>query len=655
MTDDNKLSIRYLREFSPQANQIIGDVTQRAAREEDDTDQNVIASLDSVRFSYTREDVSFANAAFIDGGGTFEAQRAADVSESRLSFTDGNSTNASNHVNNSFQVDDTLSWFLSDSGKGSHDLRTGIQYAFRTEKLANAGNANGTFFFDTDVPFDPTDITTFPTNFSIRTGGDTSQIKIDRDQTLGLFFQDDWQPIANLTLNLGLRWDWEEITDDLNNIAPRVGVAWDPLGDGRTVVRGGWGRFYGRFRLAAFDDFFLDGITSPSFVAPFPFDGGLDQQSLFDIAQQNGITNLNQFRDVLARMIDTNAQIPINSSPHFDDPNRTQEYADTFTAGVEREIHDGMSIGVDYVHTENKNAVLEVTINQFSRALAAAGLPSRPELSVFNGQTLTGIGAIQTFTNPGNSPFAPGETAGKTYDAIQVAFRKRFSDTPIGRFGARVSYTYAEQSGNARGTEFTNPYFQLRTESGYNFDTGEFIGDPLALGLGDPRLDNAKPTFFRQNNFVASWTYEIPGTSWNGEGGIVFSGVWRYLDGNRTEFVLVDRIDNNNRALADAGTFNNPSPGADADIAQTDQSFDGTLGGATNPSSNVVDMSFRYRIPINAGARNLTVTVVADLFNIFDETNFSNLGSTFTTSDAFLLPSQANSPRQIQLGARVNF
>ncbi len=376
---------------------------------------------------------------------------------------------------------------------------------------------------------------------------------------------------------------------------------------------------------------------------------------LFDIAQQNGVTNLNQLRDFLAETIDANAQIPINSSPHFDDPNRTQEYADTFTVGVEREIAADMTIGVDYVHTENKNAVLETTINQFSRAAQAAGLPSRPELSVFNGQTLTGIGAIQTFTNPGNSPFAPGETAGKTYEAIQIAFRKRYGDTPIGRFGARVSYTYADQSGNARGTEFTNPYFQLRTESGYNFDTGEFIGEPLALGLEDPRIADAKPGFFRENNFVASWTYEIPGTSWNGDGGIVFSGVWRYLAGDRTEFVLVDRIDNNNRVLVDAGTFNNPSPGTDADIAQTDKSFDGTLGGATNPSSNVVDMSFRYRIPINAGTRNLTVTIVADFFNIFDETNFSNLGSTFTTSDAFLLPSRANNPRQMQLAARFNF
>ncbi len=664
VTDDNKLSVRYLREFSPQSNQIIGNVTQRAAREEDDTDQNVIASLDSVltdmafnnvRFSFTREDVSFANAAFIDNGGDFAAQRAADVGESRLSFTDGNSTVAQNRVNNSFQVDDTLSWFLSDWGKGDHDLRVGVQYAYRTEKLADAGNANGTFFFDTDVPFKPGDITTFPTNFSVRTGGDTSQIRIPRNQTLGLFVQDDWQPIANLTVNLGLRWDWEEITDDQDNIAPRIGVAWDPVGDGRTVVRGGWGRFYGRFRFAAFDDFFLDGITSPSFNAPFPFDGGLDQQLLFDIAQQNGVTNLNQLRDVLAATIDANAQTPINSSPHFDDPNRTQEYADTFSVGVEREIRDGISIGVDYIHTENKNVVLETTINQFSRAAQAAGLPSRPELSVFNGQTLTGIGAIQTFTNPGNSPFAPGETAGKTYDAIQVAFRKRFGDTPIGRFGARISYTYADQSGNARGTEFTNPYFQLRTESGYNFDTGEFIGDPLALGLEDPRLDDAKPFFFRENNFVASWTYEIPGTSWSGDGGVVFSGVWRYLDGDRTEFVQIDRIDNNNRVLADAGVFNNPSPGVDADIAQTDQSFDGTLGGATNPSTNVVDMSFRYRVPINAGARNFTVTIVADFFNIFDETNFENLGSTFATESAFLIPSQAFSPRQIQLGARVNF
>jgi len=78
------------------------------------------------------------------------------------------------------------------------------------------------------------------------------------------YVQDDWKLSQRLTVNLGLRYDYEQMPSakipnpnvpqtaqlptDKNNIAPRVGFAWDAYGDGKTLVHGGFGLYYGRIQ-----------------------------------------------------------------------------------------------------------------------------------------------------------------------------------------------------------------------------------------------------------------------------------------------------------------------------------------------------------------------------------------------------------------------
>ncbi|HKT86920.1 MAG TPA: TonB-dependent receptor, partial [Candidatus Sulfotelmatobacter sp.] len=88
-----------------------------------------------------------------------------------------------------------------------------------------------------------------------------------RNVPIGVFFQDSWRVNPHVTLNYGIRYDVEipptfkapqglaasaykllglqkGIQTDANNIQPRIGVAWDPKGDGKTVVRASFGMFY---------------------------------------------------------------------------------------------------------------------------------------------------------------------------------------------------------------------------------------------------------------------------------------------------------------------------------------------------------------------------------------------------------------------------
>ena len=98
----------------------------------------------------------------------------------------------------------------------------------------------------------------------------------------GAFIQDDWRPRSNLTLSFGVRYDLDTdgnnpdfhhplVPDgrsrDTNNIQPRFSFNWDPSGNGSTVVRGGFGRFTGRYLLIpAITELQQNGITGRLFV-----------------------------------------------------------------------------------------------------------------------------------------------------------------------------------------------------------------------------------------------------------------------------------------------------------------------------------------------------------------------------------------------------
>jgi hypothetical protein len=78
-----------------------------------------------------------------------------------------------------------------------------------------------------------------------------NQIKLRNNYT-GLWIQDDWKIAHNLTLNGGVRWDYDSAFDKKDNVSPRIGFAWSVTP--KTVVRGSFGLFYDHFRLGLVRD-----------------------------------------------------------------------------------------------------------------------------------------------------------------------------------------------------------------------------------------------------------------------------------------------------------------------------------------------------------------------------------------------------------------
>jgi hypothetical protein len=624
--------VRWLRELSPQRNQAITPplISSAATREEDDKDQTIVANLNSVfgtsmmnsiRAGWTQEDVSFANPCFNGNG---RNQAACEPTLAFQTFTDQQDNTAQARVNDAYQVEETFSWFLPNK-RGDHDVKFGAQYEYVTADNFGQDNMNGTFGFATsNGPFNANDPRTYPDRLTIRVPGES--VFDEKAHYLSFFAQDKWRMTNRLTATIGVRYDIEKIPVvernnpkfaseddyplDTDNIQPRVGFSYAVDAEGRSVIRGGYGRFFDKTHFEIIGGLFNNGLFSNSFLVNFPTSaadpGPRNGQFPTDEMLVNGpVVN----RALLDQKYPPGSTLRNAGNVTADDPGRRVPKSDEITIGFEHQLGATVSIAADFVRVLGREMFMIFDNNKGVRSTTASTSPIvRPDPS---------FQAINTFFNVGEMD----------YNALLVQVEKRLSHG----ISARVSYTFADGEGN------------LGNNGGaINFQQGS----ELNLDQNEGRSDN-----LRRHNLVISGRTLVPYTH-----GMTFSWVARALSGApfslTNNLIDVDR----NGTLFDPlvpGTYT--GAGAIAADNYSVENYDGRRNGATGPGFFQFDTRFGWRLNMGSGR---TLDLSADVFNITNRANFANPGGNQGAPSTFLVLTALRAgaaPRTLQIGARFGF
>jgi hypothetical protein len=397
-----------------------------------------------------------------------------------------------------------------------------------------------------------------------------------------------------------------------NKIAPRFGFAYDPFGDSKTSIRGGFGMFYDKVE----GNLIFSQVNVPPFVNTPNFDNG-------NLSNPSGGTPA------------ANALIgTINAI----DPNLKVSYSMNFSLGVQRDLPHGFFVEATYVGNEGRHLVRQPDLNQpsFADLAANAALPTAQQKNTNALRPYKGFTAISYRLSDANS----------NYNGLQLYAAKR-----KGNLELTAAYTWSkaltDTSGNADG-----------------LDVGE---SPF-----NRHFNYGPATFDRRHIFVATYDYRVPFFSaMKGVGGVFLSGwevsgITRFQSGPYLTPTGSTAI-GTRRADYVGGPVLLPSPGPDGWInpaafapAPIGREGSAGVGIIEAPSLQTWDFSMRKEFTLTERFR---LRFQMDLFNAFNRANFRTPDVAFGTltaaggpsNGAFGKISTAGPARNIQFGLKLNF
>jgi len=393
-------------------------------------------------------------------------------------------------VTNAYQFSDTVTWTLP-----RHSVTFGTDLRYNTVDNESAINLKGTFSFNSLQDY--MNNTAFRVQQQLQTAG----WQATQWQT-SWFVQDDLRVRPDLTLNLGLRYELSEVplgmlgaTDpqslsvlvpglaktDRNNWAPRVGFAWSPnsknafLGDGKTVVRGGFG--------VGYDVIFYNLLVVNA--SNFPRVVSVDVNNVD-----------NQYPNLLTATAEPefDALAPYTNSPEALQNPESRFYSFSW----QREVAASYLLEAGYTGSRSYHSINQIQLNPAILTPEQAALVA----STRNANAIPPVQARRLFPEFGTRTIVPAYVgpgnndveARSKYDAVFFSAGRRFTRG----LQFQTSYTFSRWTSN-NDTAFS--------------DGGTDASHQRPQSMFDYEAEWARSNFDRPHRFTASYIWEIPGPS----------------------------------------------------------------------------------------------------------------------------------------------
>jgi hypothetical protein len=479
---------------------------------------------------------------------------------------------------------------------------------------------------------------------------------------IAFYAQDDWDVTRKLNVNYGLRYDvslfpdapptnqavltdfgidTNEFPTDLNNISPRVGIAYDVDGDSRSVVRAGAGVFYGRIPSVFWSNAILNTGESQGFVR---CTGGFDpavvqsiirgERPAYDQCPGGGFAfspNVNGFQEDL--------QWP---------------YAIKANLGYDRAVTETLRVGVDLVASLGQSNFYNIDANVDTQPEFFTDNGLRPVFApltrISAGSGRPSFGSYRVDRDYNDVIVTNDEAESRTW---QLSFEadKRFGGTAA----LRASYTVASTYDNSSSSCCISSTAIFETPTAGNLN---FLGDP-----GDETNGSWGPADFdRRHSVIFSGLINLPyGVNvsgiYRGASGLPFTPV---VDGD----VNADGRSGNDRAFLPSSPSDlNLSDPADAAVLQDlydrfeclneQRGRIATRNNCRNPWVNRLDARVAVKIPTTRGQG---AELIADVFNVLNLIDDS-WGQDLRITDNELLEVEGFNPvtQQFEYSVNPNF